>query len=276
MKRFKKFMRKSWGITILILLPFFFTSCLSNRKFIYLQSKSELKKDSNDVILVKKNTYKLQNGDILYIKLTTEDHKMNEIFVPQVQAQGIAQGVGTVGTALYYVGFTINSKGNIDFPYLGDIHLEGLTVESAKEEISNYLKKYFKTFHLNVKLADFKFSIIGYVNHPGQYFFNTNSVNLVEAIAQAGDLKNLASRFSLQLYRQYPDGIRMHEIDLTDRSIINSPYWYVQPNDVLYVIPLKTRTFGDFTNLQSSIGSLTPLISTFILVLNTYLLLQRL
>jgi len=62
----------------------------------------------------------------------------------------------------------------------------------------------------------------------------------------------------IQLYRQYPDGVKLHKIDLTDRSIINSPLFYIQPNDLVYIVPLKSRTLGDMSNLQSSFGVVAP------------------
>jgi polysaccharide export outer membrane protein len=89
-------------------------------------------------------------------------------------------------------------------------------------------------------------------------------------------LQNLARRVSLKLYRQYPDGIKIHSIDLTDRSLINSPYWYVQPNDVLYIEPLKVRTAGDLSSFQSSLAVITPLLTALLLVMNTYILINSL
>jgi polysaccharide export outer membrane protein len=118
--------------------------------------------------------------------------------------------------------------------------------------------------------------VLGYVNRPGQYFYQQNKVSIIEAISQAGDLQNLAKRFEVQLYRQTPEGVKLVSIDLTDRSLINSPYWYIQPNDVLYVQPLKVRTFGDLTNLQTSLTVITPIITTLLVVLNTYILIVNL
>jgi polysaccharide export outer membrane protein len=91
----------------------------------------------------------------------------------------------------------------------------------------------------------------------------------------AGDLQNLAKRSSLQLYRQYPEGVKVHSLDLTDRNLVNSPYWYIQPNDVLYVEPLKVRTAGDVSSFQTTMTVITPLLSSLLLVLNTYILIKN-
>lgn len=260
-----------------LLLIAFLSSCVSNKKFIYLQDKGHTKIDSAGLIPVQPYAYKLQAGDILYISLSTEDEKLNKIFVPATGGGTPLNmmGQGVSGTMLYYIGFTIDTKGIIELPFLGKLILTNKTMEEAKETIEIELRKYFKNYFLQIKLADFKFSVLGFVNRPGQYFFNQNKVTLLEAIAQAGELNNLAKRYELQLYRQYPDGVKLHTIDLTDQSLISSPYWYIQPNDVLYVVPLNKRSIGDLSSLQSSFGVIAPLLSTLLMVLNTYILVNN-
>ncbi|MDZ4667964.1 MAG: polysaccharide biosynthesis/export family protein [bacterium] len=253
------------------------TSCLSNKKYVYLQDKGNVKTDTSGTMLTQSYQYKLQKGDILYISLSTDDERLNKIFVPSGGGgQMMQQGQGVVGTMFYYIGFTIDANGEVELPYAGKVSVGGKTIEEAKLALETSLKKFFKIFYLQVKVAEFKFSVLGYVNRPGQYFFQQNKVSIIEAISQAGDLQNLAKRFEVQLYRQTPEGVKLVSLDLTDRSLINSPYWYIQPNDVLYVQPLKVRTFGDLTNLQTSLAVITPIITTLLVVLNTYILVVNL
>jgi polysaccharide export outer membrane protein len=252
------------------------SSCVSNKKYIYLQDKGNAKIDSNGVMPVVPYAYKLQKGDVVYVSLTTEDEKLNRIFVPGASGQVLQQQQNVSGTLLYFIGFTIDSKGEIEFPYLGKIKVVDMEIEQAKAAIEMQLKKYFKVFYLQVKVAEFKFSVLGYVNRPGQYYFQQNKVSIIEALAMAGDLQNLAKRNSLQLYRQYPDGVKIHSLDLTDRNLVNSPYWFIQPNDVLYIEPLKVRTAGDVSSFQTSMTVITPLLSSLLLVLNTYILIKNL
>jgi polysaccharide export outer membrane protein len=269
------------NITIPLLIIFLLNmgSCVSNKKYIYLQDKGGLKTDSAgaNVFNTQKFSYKLQEGDILYISLTSEDDRLNRIFVPGGgNGQMVQQGQGVSGTAMYYLGFTIDTKGEVEFPFLGKIFVKGLNIEEAKFQIEKQLKIYFKEFFLQVKLAEFKFSILGYVNRPGQYFFQQNKVTLLEAISQAGDLTNLANRYEVHLYRQYDNGVQLHKIDLTDRNLITSPFWYIQPNDIVYVVPLKTRTLGDLSSVQSTLGVVAPILSSLLLVINTYILVKNL
>ncbi len=243
-----------------------------------MQDKGNVKADSNGTMTVIPYAYKLQKGDILYVALTTDDEKLNKIFVPNGGGANmqIQQGQGVAGSMLYFVGFTIDANGDIEFPYLGKITVHGKTIEEAKEVIQVELKKFFKFFFLQVKVAEFKFSVLGFVNRPGQFFFQQNKVNIFEAISQAGELQGMSKKMEIQLYRQYPDGIRMHTIDLTDRSIINSPFYYIQPNDLVYIVPLKSRTLGDMSSLQTSFGVVAPLLGTLLLVLNTFILVKNL
>jgi polysaccharide export outer membrane protein len=265
------------SIGLMFSVLFLLSSCVSNKKFVYLQDKGNVKTDSNGVMPVVPYAYKLQKGDVLYISLSTDDEKLNRIFVPSggggIQ---VAQGQGVSGSMLYYVGFTIDDNGEIEFPYLGKIKVADLEIGKAKMAIELQLRKYFKVFFLQVKVAEFKFSVLGYVNQPGQFFFQQNKVSIFEAISQAGELQGMSKKMEIQLYRQYPDGIKMHTIDLTDRSIINSPLYYIQPNDMVYIVPLKARTLGDMSSLQSSFGVVAPLLGTLLLVLNTYILIKNL
>jgi polysaccharide export outer membrane protein len=253
------------------------SSCVSNKKYVYLQDKGNVKSDSNGVMPVVSYDYKLQKGDVLYISLTTDDEKLNKIFIPSggggIQIQ---QNQNVSGSMLYFIGFTVDANGEIEFPYLGKIKVAGLDISKAKSAVELELKKYFKIFYLQIKLAEFKFSVLGYVNRPGQFFFQQNKVSIFEAISMAGELQGMSKKMEIQLYRQYPDGVKLHKIDLTDRSIINSPLFYIQPNDLVYIVPLKARTLGDMSNLQSSFGVVAPLVGTLLLVFNTYILVKNL
>lgn len=241
-----------------------------------MQDKGTVKTDSNGVMPVMPYEYKLQKGDILYISLSTDDERLNKLFVPTQNGQMVQQNQSVSGTSLYYIGFTVDNNGFIEFPYLGKVSVLGLEVEKTKIAIEAELRKFFKVFFLQVKVAEFKFTVLGYVNRPGQFFFQQNKVSIFEAISQAGELQNLAKRFEVQLYRQYPEGVKIHTLDLTDRAIVNSPYWYIQPNDIVYIVPLKSRVIGDLSSLQSSFGVIAPLLSTMLLVINTYILVKNL
>jgi len=246
------------------------SSCVSNKKFLYIQDKGNVRMDSTEHIIVQPYNYKIQSGDILYISLLSEDDKINKLFVPSAQGQGMMGAGG--GSPYYFTGFTVDPLGMVEMPYVGKIAVGGLDLDAARAALSSELAKYFKVFFLQVKMAEFRFSMLGAVNSPGQFFFQQNKVSILDAILRAGDLRDNAVRHKIQLFRQYPEGVKMIELDITDRSIMNSPYWYMQPNDLVYVIPMKSRTVGDFSNLQSSLAVICPILNTLVFVVNTYVL----
>jgi polysaccharide biosynthesis/export protein len=255
-----------------LVLTILLSSCVSNRKFIYLQDKGTVKMDSTQHIVVPSYNYKIQNGDILYISLLSDDEKINRVFVPSAQGQGM-MGMG-MGSPYYFTGFTVDPEGKVELPYVGKVKVAGLDLNGAREMLSVELSKYFKQFFLQVKMAEFRFTIMGAVNVPGQYFFQQNKVSILDAILRAGDLRDNAIRHEIQLFRQFPEGVKMIKLDITDRSIMNSEFWYVQPNDMIYVIPLKSRAFGDFSSVQSSLSAVAPIVNSLFFIVNTYVLLK--
>lgn len=263
----------------LLLLTLLATGCISNKKYIYLQDKgTQIKGDSTATTKVINDEYRLKPGDILFIRLLTEDEKMNQFFNPltsgNMNMQMLMQQPG-MGTPFYIMGYSLDKEGNLELPYIGKIPLAGKNIDEVKDLISLEATKYFKNFYLQVKLAEFRFSILGSVYRPGQYFFMINHLNIFEALAMAGDLQDIGKRTEITLIREEQGKMHLHKIDLTDKNLIYSPLYYIKPNDIIYVQPVKSRSVGRITNFQESIGAVLPIFSTFLLVLNTYIILQN-
>jgi polysaccharide export outer membrane protein len=261
-----------------IFLSILVSSCIGNKKYLYLQNKQETLNSKIETVKSSFVEYRLKPGDILYIRMVTEDEKMNSLFNPlfggNMNMQILSQG--GAGTPFYLMGYSLDTEGDLALPYIGKIPLKGKTVEEAKALMYNEGSKYFKNFFLQVKLAEFRFSILGAVNRPGQHFFMVNHLNIFEALAMAGDVNEIAMRTNLILIREENGENKLIPIDLTDKNIIKSSYYYIQPNDILYVQPVKSRSIGNLSNFQSSINAVLPLLSTFLLVLNTYIILNNL
>jgi polysaccharide export outer membrane protein len=102
-----------------------------------------------------------------------------------------------------------------------------------------------------------------------------NKLNILEAIAMAGDVNEIAKRSKLTLIREENGQTKMYSIDLTDKNLLNSPYYYIHSNDVIYVQPVKSRSLGNLSNFQGTLSAVLPIFSTFLLVLNTYIILQN-
>ncbi len=271
----KSIMKRS---LILLVFSILITGCIGNKKYMYLQTKVNTENSGIETIKSNFEEYRLKPGDILYIRMVTEDEKMNVLFNPlfggNMNMQMMSQG--GAGTPFYLMGYSLDTDGNLALPYIGKLNIKGKTVEEAKTIIYEEGAKYFKNFFLQVKLAEFRFSILGAVNRPGQFFFMVNHLNIFEALAMAGDVSEIAHRSKLTLIREENGENKLIPIDLTDKNIIKSKYYFIQPNDILYVQPVKSRSIGNLSNFQSSINAVLPLLSTFLLVLNTYIILNNL
>ncbi|HEY0092611.1 MAG TPA: polysaccharide biosynthesis/export family protein, partial [Flavobacterium sp.] len=235
----------------LVLLAVFFTSCVPTRDLIYLQDK-EGAKEVNAVNAVASKPYRLQTNDIINVTIKAIDPKLVEMFRPG----SVPQEMGQSDQSLYFTGFTVDDHGNIRIPVLGEINVLGFTTEEVRNRIEKQLlEEYFNkeaNIYVNVKLAGFRYTINGEVITPGSKILFQEKVNILEAIANAGDITVTGDRKSVSVIRQLPHGTEIHNIDLTDVKAMQSPYYYLQPNDYVYVKPLPQKTWGTgTTGIQS-------------------------
>lgn len=222
-------------------------SCVAKKKMVYFQGKDGVVNDST-LFQYNRSEYKLQVNDVIDIQLKSLETSVNELFnISGGSNANMAQGANVGGGDLYYLtGYIVDMHGAISLPLVGDINVIGLTTVEIKSKLTEVFDKYFKhnRYHLSVKLGGIKYSALGEFNKPGKYVILQNQATLFEAIANAGDLNMVASRGDIKVLRQYPDGMRIHNVDLLSDSILSSPYFYIQPNDVIYVEPLKVKSWG--------------------------------
>jgi polysaccharide export outer membrane protein len=261
-------MRKS-RIYLFFLLSVFFTSCVPTKDLIYLQDKGN---NSNEVVIAaKQKPYRLQTNDILSITIKAIDPKLVEIFNGTIN-QGM---VNITAEGNYFNGYTVDDHGNIRLPILGEINVLGYTAEEVRIKIEKMLnEQYFKTeagIFVVVKLAGFRYSIIGEVASTGTKILYQDRVNIIEAIANAGDITVVGDRKDVKVIRTYPQGSETFSIDLTDSNAMNSEVFYLQPNDNIYVKPLKQKTWGTG---KTGVESLTTILTLFSLVTTSLILLQ--
>lgn len=150
--------------------------------------------------------------------------------------------------------YQVENDGNINFPILGKLQVAGMTKSEMEDFIVEKLRKYIKEEipTVIVRLINYKFSVIGEVARPGQYISANNKVNIFEALAQAGDLTIYGKRENVKLIRENNEGERTTvTLDLTKSDIINSSYYYLEQNDIVYVEPNKAK------GRSSNIGSAT-------------------
>jgi polysaccharide export outer membrane protein len=215
--------------------------------------------------------YLIQMNDILRVDIKSFDEKANQLFnafnTQNVQMGGImAQGGGD---PFFMFGYSVDDSGYLELPVLGKIPLVGLTVLQAQNRVQKEVDRYFTEAFVKISLGGIRFSVMGEVLRPGKYAVMQNRLSILEAVATAGDLKPDANRRRVQLIRQYPGGSRVVVLDLTDQNLLKSPYYFVRPNDVIYVAPLRVREWGTGLNAQQSMGTVLTAIS---LLVNSILL----
>lgn len=221
--------------------------------------------------------YRLQKGDILDVQVKSKDPQLTEAFMAFQGGGNMMQGMQLVqqGSDIFYLtGYTVNNNGDVELPVIGMVNVEGKTLLEAKPVIADSIAKKAGIIdpYVTVKLGGIRFTAFGEFNRPGRFGILQNQVTIFEAIANAGDLTVLADRQHAFLIRQYPDGQRIHEIDLTDRSLITSEFYHIQPNDQLYLPPLKAREWGTgitgFQTFTAVVGTVTSILLIWNLVAN--------
>lgn len=256
---------------ILLLIGALFTSCIPVKDLWYLQDKNN-SGEQNTVAAVESKPYRLQVNDVLSINIKAIDPKLVSIF----NTTESSSTTGKSESGLYFDGFTVDDHGNIRMPILGEINVIGYTLEEVRVIIEKkLLEEYFKSeanIFVTVKLAGFRYTINGEVGSTGTKTLFQAHVNVLEAVANAGDITTVGNRKAVMIIRQTPTGVQMNEIDLTDANVMKSPYYYLQPNDYIYVKPLKQKTWGTGQTGIQSIGTIITLLS---LATTVYLIIKN-
>lgn len=239
---------------------------------IYLQKK-EGGTPSGPIAMVPVKPYRLQTNDVLSISIKAIDPKLVAIFNPAVGEQG---GGSQTEQSLYFNGFTIDDHGNIRIPIIGEVNVLGYTTEEVRQKVEKQLLDTYFTeaanIFVSVKLSGLRFTVNGEVASPGTQVLFQEKVNILEALANVGDISITGDKKNVSVIRQFPYGTEIHEIDLTDVAVMQSPYFYLQPNDYIYVKPLKQKSWGTG---KTGIESLSTVITVLSLATTTFLLLQR-
>ncbi len=246
------------------------TSCIPNKELIYLQ-KGQEKSQFIEVNQSLSKPYRIQINDILSISIKALDQRLVEMFNPstQLNQNQINQ------QSLYFNGFSVDDHGNINIPVLGNLNVLEFTVEEVQNEIEKkLLDEYFKKearLFVNVKLAGLRYTVNGEINSPGTNILFQDKVNIMEAIANSGDITITGNRKEVQVIRKLPQGFETHYIDLTSSKAFESPVFYIQPNDYIYIKPLKQKSWGTGTTGVQTIGTIITALS----LITTTILLTR-
>ncbi|RRN76757.1 sugar transporter [Pseudoxanthomonas sp. SGD-10] len=242
----------------LIIIGLLMGSCASHKELVYFQPDSTQLVTSYEL-----SAPKLQSGDMLVIMVSADDIRATEPF----NQVSIYQTRATSDPS-YRPVYTIDVNGEIDFPKLGKIKLAGLTRTQAINRLREQLSKYIQDPGVNINITNFRVTVLGEVRNPGTYTVQNDRITILEALGMAGDLTINGVRQNVMVIREQNGKKQEYRIDLTQKSSLNSPVYYLAQNDVIYVQPNGARMQSSkYTQNTSVFISIVGVIITTISVL---------
>ena len=202
-------------------------ACTPMKKVVYLNEVSE-----NNIEAPVPVKHLLQTGDVLHVKILGVQEEAFNIF----NIENNANNTQTTSANLYMNGFTINSKGFIEVPTIGNVKITGLTIEEAKNKIQSKADEFLINSTVIVKHINFEITILGEVNRPGTYTIYKDNMTIFEALGLAGDITDFGDRTTIKRVR----GTEIDVINITKQEVLGSSDFYLKANDVVYVEPLNS------------------------------------
>jgi polysaccharide export outer membrane protein len=250
-------------VWLMVCLLVFVSSCIPTKKLVYFPDP-QFNTTELTPIINQANNYRLQPRDVLSVRVKALDTESSEYFNLQS-----ANAFFNYNQATAYVnGYSIDEKGNIDLPEAGPVNVAGLTINEAQAKIQKSFAVYLKKATIVVKLVSFKITVLGEVNNPGHYYIYNNQATLLEGLGLAGDMTDFGNRENITLVRQTDTGLGAVLINLKDAKVLSSQFYYLQPNDVVYVQPLKAKNTRSNLNALNILSIGFGAISSLILLLN--------
>jgi polysaccharide export outer membrane protein len=224
----------------LVVFPIFFTACVTQRYVEYMQDDTKTIKAFNEGVI---DDYRIKPNDELYIQINSLDDPRANIFSTSAAQQFMS--IGTIqpyGASL--MSYTVDKEGYLLLPVIGKLLVKDKTITQVSELITNSLVNILSQPMVNVKLVNRFVTVIGEVQRPGHYDYAQEKLSIYDAIGLAGDITDYGNRNEVILTRN-EDGRNIRiPVDLTESEILSSNYYYVRPNDIIYVKPLRKKFWG--------------------------------
>jgi polysaccharide biosynthesis/export protein len=215
------------------------TSCITTHQLNYLQPPKNHVTAYKDTISYQ--DYRLKEGDRLYVQVYSTDDKTNALFNGSGNAGMQMMSGSTENLDLYT--YLVKSDGNIKFPLVGTVNVKGKTLRETKEILEEAIKPILKLNSVDIRMVSRTFSIIG-SGKSGKFPFPKEKVNIYQALAMAGDLSYYADRSKVKILRVTENGNQIKSFDLRSANIINSEFYYLEPDDVIFLQPMSKQFFG--------------------------------
>jgi polysaccharide export outer membrane protein len=242
------------------------SGCTSQKKLAYLNNLPVPKGEETFTMSIP--DYKIQPRDILYItiKAMAPDGSIKD-FLSSGGNMGINLAQGDAGGAFY--GFNVNPDGYITLVPIGQVKVSGLTLEETRKKLQELTEKVFLNSTVECKLLSFKFTVIGEVKAPGAYINYNNYLTVLEAIGRAGGVGDLGNRDRVLVIRPMDKGTKTYRINLQDKNLLTSEAYFLLPNDVVIVEPVKQKIFNmNLPTISFIISTFTGTLSLTLLLIN--------
>jgi polysaccharide biosynthesis/export protein len=250
-------------------------SCISNKRITYLQNLSDSTAYGlEEFIPFAKVDYKyiLQPFDIVQIDFASSDPLLVEGFAfqrSQQQGGGMVGGGGAGSDPLYMSGYSIDENGMVEIPRIGKVKISGLDEEEAKNLVQEKINAFFKDdVFVRLRMAGIRYTTLGEFNRVGVQIIYKNRATIFDALANSGETSLLGKKNKMFLIRHYGEGVKIHQINLNDRALLASPFFFIQPNDILYMEPMNIRQFGTADNLTASMALFGGILASVLLIVN--------
>ncbi|MCI2082937.1 MAG: polysaccharide biosynthesis/export family protein [Bacteroidales bacterium] len=235
-----------------------FAGCGSSREISYLQNLPP----NYIQEIPKAYEIHIHTDDMLSVQVNSKDQELAQMFNLPVVGYQMNQASSSVTASTFrsnyqYLGYLVDKDGNIDFPQLGEIKVEGMT----RNELADYLKNrlitggYVNDPIVTVQFLNFKVSVIGEVNRPGTFNVTSDRITIFEALSQAGDMTIYGRRNNVKVLREEDGKRTIATVDLRGKDILNSPYYYLQQNDIVYVEPNNARAGQSEINQNRTVST---------------------
>ncbi len=247
-----------------------FTSCLMYKDIVNFQDGQELGDGRLDTI-TNFAKWTIQPEDIIQVNVYSSNQEVANQFniIDTRQLAQMMRMGGAVGNQLMEpLGYRVDSKGFIDIPVIGKVLVQGKTIEEIKIEIEEKViaSGYLNDVNVQTMFLSFRITILGEVNAPGSFIIQSQKMNILEALGLARDINIFANRDNILVVRE-KNGLREYgRVNLKSKDIFNSPYFYLQPNDVVYVEPHRAKVLAAPDPASRYVSTVIGVISLFTLV----------
>ena len=254
-------------IVIFLIVSLLASSCMHN-KIRYILDKNEIPDTVYEYANVPP-TYTIHKNDILYIKISSTNKELNAFF--EIETSQASSSGGGQNNSYYLNGYTVNDTGYVVVPVLGDIFVEGKDMKEIQTIVQKKTDEHLNNAITTVRLVSYYLTFLGEINSQGKITVMQDNINILDGIALAGGIGDYGNKKNVLIVRQTATGTKSFRVDITDRRLLDSDKFYLVPNDIIIVEPLRNKSFQlavrDYTLLLTTITSTITMVLLVITLL---------